>query len=288
MHPPGSATARFTATDERAARSRRFDSVGVAAVGVVTADAADLSGLRTNPTLDSDGRILRHANEQTVLALTAVRRAAEAAHLGPFDDWSVIVAPRWQGRSGTTAFIERFHAVGVRGIGPHAIPNLSLHACAATVSLGLAARGAVFGAGGGPFHVTDGLLAALTVQLGRDTPGTWLAITEWDGDESAGFGRAVALSLVPVKDAGARWMLSMGCRSWAEPPASHDVAQSGHIVARSRAGLPRKSCHDVAALGHVVPTRLAGLAEFFSKPAGARWDCPFDGGEFSLTAGGEP
>jgi hypothetical protein len=227
--------------------------VGIAAVAVVSADAAELARLRTDPGVVADGRILRHADEQTVLALAAVRRAAVDS-LGPFADWGVIVAPRWQGRAGTATFVERFHAIGVRGVGPHAIPNLCLHAGAATVSLCLGARGPVFGAGGGPAHVTDGLLAALAVQLGRDTPGTWLILTEWDGDAGDGHGRAAALALVPATNPGAMWTLSM---------------------------LPKNS-----PLSGVC--RLAGLADFFADPAGNRWDGPFDGGEFSLTAEGAP
>jgi hypothetical protein len=173
----------------------------------------------------------------------------------------VIVAPRWQGRSGTAAFIEKFHAIGVRGIGPQAIPNLCLHAGAATVSLCLAAHGPVFGAGGGPAHVTDGLLAALAVQLGRDTPGTWLALTEWDGDETAGCGRAVALALVPAIHRGVPWTLSL----------------------RPGAPLTRPTLRP-----EPPPVRLADLANFLTDPAGARWDGPFDGGEFSLMARSAP
>lgn len=233
------------------------DRVSVAAVGLVEADAAELARLRAETVPPAaESRVLRHSDEQTVLAVAAVLRAAAATPLGPFGDWGVIVAPRWLGRSGTANVVERFHSLGVRGVGPHAIPNLSMHAAAATVSLCLGARGQMFGAGGGPAHVADGLFAALAAQIGRGTPGTWLALTEWDGDETAGAGRAVALALTPAHSGsdgqGAPWVLSL---QPGVPPATWG------------------------------PVGLAGLAEFLTIPTGARWDCPLDGGgELSLTA----
>jgi hypothetical protein len=258
MHSPKPATAQLTMAGGRTRRAPRpaVNCVGVAAVGLIAADAAEVDRLRADP---NDGRALRHADEQTVLALAAVRRAAETSGLGPLDDWGVIVSPRWQGRSGTTMFVERYHAIGMRGIGPHAIPNLCLHAGAATVSLCLGAGGPVFGAGGGPHHVTDGLLTSLATQLGRQTPGTWLALTEWEGADVAGHGRAVALALSPTsrRDGPATpWTLTMLPR---EPGA-------------------------VTAGYSMPPVDLAELADFFSGPAGVRWDAPFDGGEISLTA----
>src|SRR5437773_2656476 len=91
------------------------DRVAVAAAGVVAADAAEVARLRAE-----DGPApLRHADELTVLSLAAVLRATDP-RLGPFDDWAVIAAPRWQGRFAAAAVIEKFHAVGVRGVGPQA------------------------------------------------------------------------------------------------------------------------------------------------------------------------
>lgn len=237
------------------------NQVAVAAIGLVAADHTELARLRaeTQPPA-AENRVLRHSDEQTVLAVAAVLEAASSVRLGPFDDWSVIVAPRWFGRSGTANVIERFHTLGYRGVGPQSIPNLSMHAAAATVSLCLAARGQMFGAGGGPAHVADGLFAALAAQIGRGTPGTWLALTEWEGDEVAGSGRAVAMALAPIHfrpaGLGAPWTLSR------------------------HPGPARAACK---------PVGLVGLADFLARATAARWDCPLDGGgELSLTAEGEP
>jgi hypothetical protein len=98
-------------------------------------------------------------------------------------------------------------------------------------------------------------------QLNRDTPGTWLALTEWDGDETAGCGRAVALALVPAIHRGVPWTLSL----------------------RPGASLPRPPLRPGP-----PPVRLADLADVFTDSAGGRWDGPFDGGEFSLMAESAP
>jgi hypothetical protein len=222
--------------------STRTDSVAIAAVGLASADQAELVCLQ-----ESD-RNLRHADEQTILALAAVRRGTESLPPVSFDNWGVIVSPRWQGRSGTTAFIERYHEIGVRGIGPHAIPNLSLHAAAATVSLCLGARGPVYGAGGGPAHVGDGLLAGLTAQLARTDAGTWLVLTEWDGE----IGRSVALALV----------------------SDDDMSSSSRLVLK--ADEPHANW---------IPATLSGLVDYLANPVNRRWDCPLDGGgELSIMA----
>lgn len=225
------------------------ERVRVAAVGTIIANSDDIARLRGDPQME----LPRHADEQTVLALAAVRQAAATRDLGEFTDWGVVVAPRWQGRFGTAAAIAKFHAVGVRGLGAHAIPNYCLHAPAATVGIAIGAHGPVFGAGGGPGHVADGLLAGLTTQLAGHTPGTWLALTDWADDLATGTGRAVALALVPHGSAS-------GPRSLTFRPG---------IVSST-------------------PAHLVGLLDFLADPTAVRWDCPVSGGELTLAAGGEP
>jgi hypothetical protein len=236
--------------------SRLTDQVAVAAIGTVVADTNELARLRAEPgpAVGADLPNLRHADEQSVLALAAVLRAAAGQDVGPFADWGVIVAPRWQGRFGTGATVAKFHAAGVRGVGPHAIPNYCLHAPAATVSIALAAHGVVFGAGGGPAHVPDGLFAGLAMQLAGGSPGTWLALTDWTGDLADGTGEALALALVPHGSARARWSLAF--RPATRPPAA--------------------------------PPRLVGLLDFLGSPTAVRWDCPVAGGELTLAAEARP
>src|SRR6516162_9346366 len=255
--------------DVRVARSRRLtaraDRVAVAAAGVTEADASELDRLRA-----ADHRNLRHADEQTVLALAAVRQAANQARLGSFDDWGVIVAPRWQGRLSAATTVARFRAVGARGVGPQVIPNLCLHAPAATVSLAITARGPVYGVGGGSGHLADGLLAALAAQLGRDTPGTWIALSEWHGDESDGSGRAVALALVPDVMAEARWQLTFR----PHPPDPPSPKGNGGELSRTLESSPPSPLGKGAGGLGSAPADLSALVDFLTRPAGWRWDCP--------------
>jgi hypothetical protein len=266
----------------------RIDHCGVAAAAVITADAAEVARLRA-----AAGTALKHADEQSVLAVAAVHQAAAPMPpRGPFDDWGVVVAPRWQGRFGVTAVIDKYATAGVRAVSPAAIPNYCLHAPAATVSLALAARGPVFGVGGGPAHVTDGLLTALGVQVGRDTPGTWLALTEWDGPQDAGSGRAVALALVPGGTVGSRWCLTL----WAvsaegpNPPAPFPLREGGEESKGPLGSSPSsRSGKGAGGLGlFPPPPLLAGLAEFLTGRPAVRWDCPLDGGgELTLAREGD-
>jgi hypothetical protein len=275
---PFAPTARSTQTETTRPHGRvNRTAVQVAASSIVTADAAEIARLRTDPgpAAGADLPNLRHADEQTVLAVAAVLRAASTRPLGPFTEWGVIAAPRWPGRFGVAAAIEKFHAVGVRGVGPQAIPNLCLHAAAATVSLAVAAHGPVYGTGGGPAHVADGLLAGLTAQIARETPGTWLVLTNWDGNQSDGVGRAVALALVPGGTSGSLFTLLVG---WQGDPLR---GYPGLRRAWSGTATP---CKDS---GRATPV-LAGLAEFLARPNGERWDHPLDGGgELTLAAGDE-
>jgi hypothetical protein len=181
-----------------------------------------------------------------VLAVSAVLHAAAAApHLGPFADWAVVASPCELGRFGCGSVIEKFHIDGVRGVPPHAIPNLCLHVAAATVSIALAARGPSFGTGGGAAHVADGLFAGLWLTLAGNAPGAWAVFSEWDGDRATGIGRAVALALVPADTINAPYSLSLR-------PGSMPATWG--------------------------PVKLDGLADFLAHRPGPRWDCPLDGG----------
>ena len=76
------------------------DECGIAAVGVARATVAEIAGLRKNPgprrSLPADFHFLKHADEQTVVAvaalLDAVKHYPEAAAFG---EWGVVAAPRW-------------------------------------------------------------------------------------------------------------------------------------------------------------------------------------------------
>ena len=77
-------------------------SCAIAAAGVVRATGAEIALLRRNLGLAQPfpHALLKHADEQTVVGLAAVCRAAQDYGLSDasFHDWGVLAAPRYFGR----------------------------------------------------------------------------------------------------------------------------------------------------------------------------------------------
>jgi hypothetical protein len=248
------------------------ENCGIAAVGLARATEAEVPVLRrqpgTLPGLQLPHGILRHADDQTVLGLSALLRAVadSGRPVGGFSAWGVVFAPRFLGRAATVRALERFDRMGVHGMSPLIIPHLSLHSPAGTLSLALGMHGPNFGVGGGDDHVSEGFLAALAAHAERCTPGLWLVLTAWDPElttEADGGGsvpaavHAVALGLVAER-AG----LSFGVR-WT--PGSCGVA--------------------AAPPGNPSAARLANLAAFLAHENSPGWVCPLaGGGEVRLAA----
>ena len=186
---------------------------------------------------------LKHADEQTVAALTAVRRAiADAGWQGrSFVDWGVLAAPNFLGRRGIAQSLRAFAAEGPWGISPQLIPNNSLHAVSGTISQALGLHGPNFGIGGGPNAVRDALPLALTLVAGL--PGLWLVLTgyerEWVPADSDAIDPAeppsclaVALALVP--DAAA--VLQFTLRATAPDDALPELTLPATVDALAGAG----------------------------------------------------
>ncbi len=118
-----------------------------------------------------------------------------------FSGWGIVAAPRWPGRLGTLAALERHRADGPRGVSPLTIPNVCLHSLSSTISVVFAMQGPNFGVGGGLAGVADGLLAGLTTHTQYRLPGTWMIFSEWDvepgqpGTKDEPSARALALAL---------------------------------------------------------------------------------------------
>jgi hypothetical protein len=240
------------------------DECAILSFGTARASLDEIAHLRKDP---GPGRpkalefqILKHADEQTVLALAALLHALAAFPHVLFDDWGVVAAPRWPGRFGTATALERYQADGARGVSPMAIPNVCLHSMSATISLAFAMRGPNFGVGGGLASVADGLLTGLGVQLEHRPPGTWVVLTEWEvepgqtpGTPHAG---ALALALAPTYRA----------------PMARRLCLQPSISTRASRACPR----------------LASLTDHLLQPAGANkpWICKLDWGmELVLSEG---
>jgi hypothetical protein len=104
----------------------------------------------------------------------------------------------------------KFFDQGVRGISPHAIPQVSLHSLSGVISVGLGLGGPNLGAGGGAGALADGLITAFTMLAERRLPGLWLVVSAWDREPLpqkngravvAGLCHAVAMALSPLEGA---------------------------------------------------------------------------------------
>lgn len=153
--------------------------------------------------------LLKHADEQTLTALAVVGRAVAAADPGTtrFQEWGVLAAPRFPGRATVRPSMQRYHAEGAWGVSPHLIPHRSLHTISGALSQALSCHGPNYGVGGGPDHVSDGLLAAVTLLHGARLPGLWLVLTRIEPElptgatldvHPAAWCEALALALVPL------------------------------------------------------------------------------------------
>jgi hypothetical protein len=187
--------------------------VAVVAHGTVQIPLAGIAALRRGPA-DWPGKAvvpanLRHADEQTVVGLAAVVKALDGLHGRSFHDWGVVGAPRFPGRLRAAVAMERFRRLGASGVSPLIVPNLSLHALAAVVSMAVAAHGPNFGVGGGHGQLGEAMLTASGLLADAACAGIWLVLTEWDPEpvpdaKGASLNPAVlhgvALALVPAAE----------------------------------------------------------------------------------------
>ncbi|MBI2804961.1 MAG: hypothetical protein HYX68_08270 [Planctomycetes bacterium] len=187
---------------------------------------------------------LKHADEQTVLALWTVLEAIETADLQDrsFDSWGVIASPSFFGRLSIAQSVRRYHQEGAWGISPQLIPHQSLHAMSGTISQALRIHGPNFGVGAEPCAGPDALLLAAAMLYDGQLPGLWLALTgyetEWipaaDGQHpTAPACQALAVALTPDENAsGTRLRFgSAGPQAEKESPLEMSPAFSLELLA---------------------------------------------------------
>jgi hypothetical protein len=170
----------------------------------------------------------KHADEQTVVGLTAVFDAIRQHQLDPgsFSDWGILAAPRFLGRAALAVALNRFTLEGAWGISPHLIPHRSLHSISGTVSQALKIQGPNFGVGGGPNAAGEALLVAGGMIADERLPGVWVILTgfepeltpvnpaETDAVSAADLpsaATAVVLALMREGASTARRRLRLGC-----------------------------------------------------------------------------
>jgi hypothetical protein len=166
-------------------------ALGICTWGTARADLPQIAAMRKTPPAWSPegtpGHFLKHADEQTVVAVAAVDRAIQAQRLqvSELRDWAVVAAPRFIGRLGGTTTLTKFSRGGGPAISPHVIPQHSLHSVSGALSILLATRAQNIGVGGGPESLTDGLFTALTLGASAGKTGIWLVCTAWDPEPIA-------------------------------------------------------------------------------------------------------
>jgi hypothetical protein len=163
--------------------------------GTARADLTAIPAMRKSlpawAPVGTPGHFLKHADEQTVLAVAAVDQAISSTGLSAddFRDWAIIAAPRYIGRLAGTMTLNRFTRGGGPAISPHVIPQHSLHSISGALSILLSSRQPNIGVGGTSDSLVEGLLAALTFPETK-CAGAWLIATAWDPeprvDEQAG------------------------------------------------------------------------------------------------------
>lgn len=125
---------------------------------------------------------LKHAEEQTIVALRAVTGAISAAgwERRSFADWGIVSAPNDFGRAGIAHTVQRYAQEGAWGISPQLIPHQSLHAVSGTLSQVLQIQGPNFGISGGCDAVLEAFLVAGTFLSDTRLPGLWLTLTGYE------------------------------------------------------------------------------------------------------------
>jgi hypothetical protein len=154
-------------------------------LGAARADLPTIAALRKSlpawAPSDTPGHFLKHADEQTVLAVAALDQAIQSSGhaVNEYCEWAIVAAPRFIGRMAGGATLNRYSRGGGPAISPHLIPQHSLHSISGALSILLATRHPNFGIGGTSNSLVEGLLTAIAFP-GSQPKGIWLIATAWD------------------------------------------------------------------------------------------------------------
>ena len=185
-------------------------------LGTARADLPSIAALRKSLPAwvpkDTPGHFLKHADEQTVVAVAALDAAIQLAErpISDYSQWAIVAAPRFIGRIAGGVTIGRYSRGGGPSISPHLIPQHSLHSISGALSILLSSRHPNFGIGGTGNSLREGLLTALAFP-GLQPKGLWLIATAWEPEPQLDEGgnccnapicHAVALALQPAAAQG--------------------------------------------------------------------------------------
>ncbi len=242
-------------------------SIGLNAWGIAQGDLASIALWRKSlpdwKAPDTAGHFLKHADEQTVVAVQAVDRAIRDHGLDAAGqrDWPIVAAPRFPGRLAGIESLKRFKSGGGPALSPHLIAQHSLHSVSGALSVLLGSRGPNLGVGGGADALREGLLAALTLVQPHSASDAWLVLTAWSPEPVVADDAALQNS--PICQAVALALAAAG-----------GAGDCGRLSLRVGFGAP-------ASINDEVPLRLAELfacLETLSPSAPARFSWRLDWG----------
>jgi hypothetical protein len=240
---------------------------------VIEADAQAVAALRTAPSPPGVPALpvnfLKHADEQTVVGLSAVFQAIQNHGLAgeDFTDWAVVAAPRFFGRAILAAALRRFALEGAWGVSPHLIPHRSQHSLSGTISQALGIHGPNLGVGGGPSSASEAALVAASFVAKEHIPGLWVVLTAWDPEPT--FSEAAATSRNGLSSP-----TPSICKGVALALRTGDLSESGMTIRVCPAG--RHGASNGTGNGHHIELPLfsgESLLEALVRPSGtgATW-----------------
>jgi hypothetical protein len=126
--------------------------------------------------------MLKHCDEQSLMALAAVGQAIERIETRPadFSQWGVIVSSRYLGRAAFAQSLAKFAIDGPWNVSVQVVPHRSLHSPASTLGLSLGCHGPCLGVGGGLDGEIDAWLTASILLEQQSLPGIWMVFTGWE------------------------------------------------------------------------------------------------------------
>ncbi|HEV3340289.1 MAG TPA: hypothetical protein VG125_08025 [Pirellulales bacterium] len=182
---------------------RRAVELAILAKGTASLTAPELAAVRQQP-LDRlptplRPQFLRHSDDQTLAALTALTRAIDAYGVADnFHDWAIVSSTRYLGRAAFAAVIDKYQIDGPWGVSVQVIPHTAPHAVAGTVSLALGSHGPSLGAGAARGEESQALATAAALLRTPDLSGAWILLTGWSTEHSMTC-IAAALAVVSVR-----------------------------------------------------------------------------------------
>ncbi|MCI0359706.1 MAG: hypothetical protein L0211_14615, partial [Planctomycetaceae bacterium] len=208
------------------------------------------------PGVELSGHFLKHADEQTIVALAAIQRATQQHNIDPRDlaGWGIIAAPRYIGRLTGANVLYKFPRGGTSAVAPHIVAQCSLHSVSGAASIALGMHGPNVGVGGGEWAIADGMMAALSLFETVRVPGVWLLLSEFDSE--------------PVPDEEGRPL---------NDPTCHAVAlalmpgAAGNSQLTLRPGTHSKSLR--ASCPQPTVAEIAGCIDAAERGLPARWAC---------------